>query len=511
VKHKNILLCLVSVCLILLLTAPLFAAGCADEEPLTPPPSDGGNESPPPASDPGLESLDALYLPDTYILEAKIVEAQDGLPEYCRVRGYVLPADYFEVRLPTSGWNKKFYFAGCGGFCGQILTADMNGPLSQGYAAVATNAGHWGADITDITFAYYDRQAEIEFSYLAVHKVTVAAKGIVTAYYGEAPAYSYFVGCSNGGRQALMEAQRYPDDFDGIIAQSPGMSMTGIVLNMAWTLQVNVGADGKPICTSDDVGLLIQAIYEICDGQDGNVDGIIDDPSKVNLDFNSLLDYGLTPAQVAVFEKVYGGPIDSSGTQLFPGTPIGSEPIWPGMLFGTAEMPAGIAIMGLPHLQWAAFDLDKESDFGMYDFDFDTDPAKMTVISNLMNVTSSSLSGFAESGGKLLIVHGWADGLVTPYLSVNYYDSAIAEMGGLSQVQDFCLLYLVPGMGHCGPLPMVTAPINVDWLAALEDWVENGVSPDGLVAAQLDDEGNLERTRTLYPYPEAPGVVENAQ
>jgi feruloyl esterase len=361
----------------------------------------------------------------------------------------------------------------------------------------------------DLSWAYYDRQAEIEFGYLAVHKVTVAAKAVIEAYYGEAPAYSYFVGCSGGGRQALMEAQRYPDDFDGIIAQSSGINHTGVSINNAWLAQSNIDADGKPIFTADDAVLLSQVVYEICDGQDGSVDGIIDDPSKVSFDLNILLDYGLTPAHVAVLEKVYGGPQNSSGTQLFPGMSIGSEPGWPGMLFGTEETPAFILMLSLASLQYLTFDLDN-ANISFFDVDFDNDPAKMATTGSIINADSPDLSGLEASGGKLLIVHGWADPLSPPGQSINYYDSVVAEMGGLESIQDFCLLYLVPGMGHCGD-SAVPAPVNVDWLAVLVDWVENGVTPDGLVAAQLDDEGNLERTRTLYPYPEAPGVVENAQ
>lgn len=453
--------------------------------------------------------LKDLYISSTVIVNSCVVPAAGGLPEYCRVTGYVLPAIHFEVRLPTQSWNEKFYMAGCGGYCGSVMdrpgfTNAMNYGLLRNYAVATTDMGHWGEGMFDGTWAYNARQQEIDYGYRSTHEVTRVAKEIINAYYGKGPVHSYFAGCSNGGRQALMEAQRYPEDYDGIIAGGPALDWTGLFgIHGSWIIQANTGKDGKPMIDRDDLKLISKAVYEHCDEKDGLKDGIIVDPRKCDFDPGALLCKGdqkegcLTADQVNALKKMYGGAKDSKGNQIYPGgLPMGSENFWGLWVIGGK---APVTMLAENHIKYTAFETDCPSCTPLA-FNFDADPKKMAYMGRILNATSSDLKKFNAKGGKMIMYQGWADPTVTPLRTIEYYESVIKEMGGLEKTRLFCRLYMVPGMAHCNAPPGV-GPDQFDLLKPLEDWVEKGIAPEQIVASQTDKEGHVTRTRPLYPYP----------
>lgn len=446
--------------------------------------------------------LKHLDIPATYIIDVTVVDGKDDLPEYCRVKGYVCPSIHFEVRLPTSGWNGKFYMVGCGGFCGQVADCQafancMSYGLKRKYAVATTDSGHWGAASWDAIWAYHNRQKEIDWGHRCIHEVTRVAKVLISEYYGKPPAYSYFTGCSTGGKLALNEAQRYPEDFDGIISGAPALDYTGLAaISNAWIAQANRDKKGNLIIGPDDIGLIAETVYEKCDGQDGLVDGIISDPRIVDFDPACLLG-PLTREQVNTLKKFYGGAKDSSGEQLYAGgLPIGSEPFWPLWVVG----PAFNLLFGENFVKYMAFEKDPGPGYDLSSFDFDKDPLKLEFMAKIYNATNPDLSAFKENGGKLIMYQGWADSCVTPFRTVKYYESVVEEMEGLVKTQEFCRLFMVPGMDHCRIL-QGKGPDNFDILTPLENWVEKGIAPDKIIAYEVDEKGEVILSRPLYPYP----------
>jgi len=452
----------------------------------------------------------------TDITSANVVPASEDLPEYCRVNGYVWPSIHFEIRLPTSDWNNKFFMAGCGGFCGKVdadrpgITNAINYALKRNYAVACTDSGHWGFSVWDGTWAYYDRQKEIDWGYRSIHEVTRVAKEIVKAYYGKAPEYAYFHGCSTGGRQAVMEAWKYPEDFHGIISGAPALDYTGLVATAcSWIVQANRDAQGKIILDHTKLKLLADAVYESCDEKDGLADGIIADPRNCSFDPESLLCRGsetpdcLTPEQVVTLKKLYGGPKNSAGKQLYPGgLPMGSEPFWFLWVTGSGKGPGLIELFNVDFVKYMAFESDPDSSYNPYSFDFDTDPPRLEFMGKIYNATNPDLTKFKERGGKLIMYHGWADSIVPPFLTIDYYEAVADKMGGLPQTIDFFRLFLVPGMDHCAILPG-KGPDKLDPLTALEEWVEKGIAPDQIMATQTTKEGKVVRTRPICAYPKA--------
>ena len=465
--------------------------------------------------------LKNLAILDTVILSVSVVDSAGDIPEYCRVTGYVLPSIHFEIRLPTVDWNKKFYMAGCGGYCGRVMdrqgfTNAMNYGLRRNYAVATTDMGHWGKSMFDGTWAYHARQKEIDFGHRGTHEVCRVAKEIIKIYYGESPLHSYFAGCSNGGRQGLMEAIRYPKDFDGIISGAPAFNWTGLVgTHGSWLIQANRGVDGRPIIDHDQLALISKAVYRACDGADGVVDGIIVDPRNCSFDVESLLckegqtEGCLSLDQVVALKKFYGGAKDSSGKQLYPGgLPMGSETFWglwiiggkPGPYGGV--LPALMTLLTQDHLKYTAFETDCPG-CSPHAFDFDSDPEKMAYMTDILNATCPDLSRFKEAGGKLIMYQGWADPAVTPFATVAYFQSVVDTVGGLQKTQEFFRLFMVPGMAHC-QIPPGVGPDRFDLLTPLEAWVEQGVAPTRVIASQVGKDHKIVRTRPLCVYPEVP-------
>lgn len=432
--------------------------------------------------------------------EVEVVGASPTLPEYCRVAGQLSGRIGFEVRMPTTTWNGKFYMTGCGGFCGNVNADACNAALARGYAIAASDGGHT-ASSGDGSWGYDDTRAEVDYAFLAVHRTAVHAKSLIRHHYGQGPSYSYFAGCSGGGREALMSAQTYPNDFDGIIAGAPANRQAYLAgVSQAWIEQAQFDSDGARVFTVADAQLVGQAVYAACDDVDGLADGVIDDPRNCDVEPADLAcpssDPCLDPEAVTALAKIWDSPRDSSGTALYPGgLPAGSEPLWPGFSVGFGDGLSGGGNFAQEYLRYLAFPRDPGLDYSLFDFDFDTDVKDLRPRANLYNATSDNLGGFEANGGKLILYHGWADPLITPYGTVAYYDDLVDNSGGLAATQEWARLFMFPGMGHCSGGP---GPNQFDALTLLEDWVEDGQAPERIVAT-----GGVvpDRTRPVFPYP----------
>lgn len=451
-------------------------------------------------------------------LEVNDVEETASLPAFTQVKGKLFPEIKFELRLPPTEdeWNGKFYMAGCGGFCGGVdtgfpneqFTNNLNWGLLRGYAAVTTDSGHdnMGNGRTYADWALDNRPAERDWGYRSVHEVARVSKALACAYYGQRPEYSYFAGCSTGGRMAIMEALRFPKDFDGVISGSPALDYTGLVATwMSWVVQ----AVGNNTFTAANQDAIRQAVLDQCDGEDGEADGLISDPRLCpEIDSSGI---GLSDSQLAALEQLHSKPTNSAGDILYEGVlPYGSEIYWPIWLPGadaTAANPLALQLIGPFNdgfLKYMAFKEDDPT-FTAFDFDFDTDPKALKFMGRIYNATSANLKRFRNFGGKVLMYHGWADTIVPPIYSQYYYDQVAVKMGGAEKVQKFFRLFMVPGMDHCSTAQglkyagLDTTSIgldNFDALSALEKWVEEGEAPESMAASNED--GSI--MQTLYPY-----------
>ena len=441
------------------------------------------------------------------IHSATLMAAKENLPEHCDVRGVIWPEAGFAIKLPTTtAWNERFQMVGNGGTAGVISIGAMDAALRKGFAAASTDTGHDAAKEPLATFAYVTpenpngRRKLLDFAYLSVHNTAVLAKRVIHAYYGKPARYSYWVGCSTGGRQGMQEAQRYPEDFDGLVIGAPGLYLTGNVTRRIWVGQSQVGAGAIPV---EKLPLLTKVVYEKCDAVDGLKDGVIDDPRRCG--FNPSRDVPacaaaaegpdcFTAPQIEALAKIYGGPHNSKGTRLFPGEPVGSEPVWPDNLIGPIKtvLPRSESQMKLAMLEpppgpaWS---------YTM--FDFDKDPPRVTHAAAELNPRNPDLAPLKKRGGKIVHYSGWADQQVNPFPGIDYYETVSKRLGGAA-TRDFYRLFMVPGMFHCSGGPGCN---TVDWLAAVMDWVEKGIAPEQLTGAHVEN-GKTTRTRPVCPYPQ---------
>jgi hypothetical protein len=441
---------------------------------------------------------------DVKISSATLVPAKGNLPEHCDVRGVIWPEAGFAVKLPTE-WNERFQMLGNGGTAGTISLGPVDNAVRRGFAASSTDTGHDASKEPLATFAYVTPENPnghrklIDFAYLSVHETAVLSKSLIKAYYGAAPKYSYWVGCSTGGRQGLHEAQRYPDDFDGLVIGAPGVSLTGNVTRRLWVGQSQVGSGAVP---AEKLPLLTKAIYEKCDALDGLKDGLIDDPRACHFDPASDVAKCagadgpdcFTSAQIDALKKIYGGPRDSKGKQIFPGELVGSEPVWPDNFIPPSKtvLPRSESQMKLamlnppPGPSW---------DYTM--FNFDTDPPKVADAAAILNPQNPDLAPLKKRGGKIVQYAGWADQQVNPQPGIEYYNTVSKRLGA-TETRDFYRLFMVPGMFHCGGGPGCG---SADWLSVVIDWVEKGKTPSQIVGAHVES-GKTTRTRPLCPYPQ---------
>ena len=481
-KHFLILVCGIA--------APVFAASC--------------------------DSLASLALPDTTITSAQVVAAGQftppggngkakganvykELPEFCRVAATLKPSSdsdiKIEVWLPTANWNRKLQAVGNGGWAGVISYSALADAVKAGYASVSTDTGHVGGSGS---FALGHQEKLIDFGWRSEHEMTVKAKALIQAFYGSGPRYSYWNGCSTGGRQGFKEAQKFPDDFDGIIAGAPA-NRTAISLWIAFA----VLKDPASYIPPSKYPVIHQAAIEACDLKDGVKDGLIEDPTRCKFDPKVLLCKNgdgpscLTAPQVEAAKKIYSSATNPrTGAVLFSSMVPGSELGW-GVQAAGPEPSANI----YDHFKYVVF---KNPAWDWRTFDFDKGVALAEQPDNaVMNATDPSLKAFFAHNGKLLIYHGWADTNVPPLNTIKYYNSVLDTMGGASRsskdvTSNNIRLFMEPGMGHCGG---GEGPNVFDKVGTLEQWVEQNKAPEKIIASHSTN-GKVDRTRPLCPYPQ---------
>jgi Tannase and feruloyl esterase len=436
-----------------------------------------------------------------------------SLPDFCRVQGIIASTtdshSEFEVWLPTIGWNGRYMGVGNGGSGGFVNYFAANGPslveaLRDGFAASSTDTGHQAAN-DDFSFARGHREQRIDYHYRAVHETARAAKTIIRAFYGSELRHSYFSGCSDGGRQGLMEAQRYPADYDGVLVCGPAVHRTASVMAWIWMAQAVAAEPGAEI-PQNKLAMIHGAVVAACDALDGLPDGLIAEPTRCRFDPTSLLCNGadsercLTKPQVATLTRFYAGPRNSKGERLASGFLPGAELDPAGVIScrsckASAFHRASIFLDGL-----------FEGQFNLKTFDFDRDVRALerNEDAKLTNATQPNLKVFNDHGGKLIIVHGWSDGADPAMASVQYYNSVVATVGGQA-VDQFFRLYMVPGVYHNASRGPGPTAFPGPMLRALERWVEDKVAPQAVSAASYKVDGDstsgVVRTRPLCPYP----------
>jgi feruloyl esterase len=454
------------------------------------------------------ESLSSLALKDGSVTMAQAVAAggftQPGgrgggaayanLPAFCRVAATLKPSSDSEIKievwLPSGNWNNSLESAGNGAWAGTIGYPAMATALAGGYAAASTDTGHTGGSVM---FVAGHPERLTDFAYRAVHAMTVAAKAITAGYYGQAPKHSYFNGCSTGGRQAIAEAQRFPGDYDGIIAGDPDFYATHIQAAQLFIGQSAHLTESSYIPPAN-YPALHKAALDACDALDGVKDGVIEDPTRCKFDPGTIActDVAgpscLTPQQVETARKTYAGV--HAGKSMLWGLEPGSESGWASL---SGPQPLGLA---LDTYQYLVFN-DPKWDYHTLDATKDVAAADKA-IGATMNSADPNLKPFFSHGGKLILYHGWADPGIPPMFSVEYYKNVVDKTGGMKKAADSIRLFMVPGMGHCQG---GDGPSTFDSMAALADWVEHGKSPERMIASHSSG-GQVDRTRPLCPYPQ---------
>jgi len=491
------------------------------------------------AATPGsCASLSNLALSDTKITLAQVVpagafvspvppspgvppESYKDVPAFCRLTADISPSPdsdiKVEVWMPVTGWNGKFQGQGNGGFAGQIGYAGMGAAVKRGYATAGTDTGHAG-DMLHAPWALAHPQKVIDFGYRAIHEMTLKAKAIIDAFYGRNPQYSYFVSCSDGGREALMEAQRFPKDYNGIVAGAPANNWTHLFTAFAWDEKALL-ANPESYIPASKLPAIAAAVLAACDARDGITDGILNDPRQCNFDPETLLckdadsSTCLTGPQVGTLMQLYAGPHDSTWRPIYGGLMPGFEEGWGGWVMGSKPGAAVIDTFAVQYFSNLVYD---KSDWDLNAFALDVSLQQAeAVTAQPLNATNPDLKPLMASGGKLIMYQGWSDPATPALNSINYYQSVVTAMGQ-SSTDRFLRLFMVPGMGHCagGPGPNYFGQDGDskdrdpehDIYAAIEAWVEKDVAPSRLIATKYANdsktEGAVTMTRPLCPFPQ---------
>lgn len=446
------------------------------------------------------------------------------LPAYCRVLGTVRPAISFEVRLPVRGWNGRYYQAGCGGMCGFVdsdsenMYNAINYGLRRGYAAATSDAGHWGSGSQDARWAYNNFVAEHDFGYRNIESVRSVAIALVQAYYGTEPARTYFNGCSTGGRLANRAALEYPEAFDGILSGAPALVYPALVATfMTHLVRTNTAADGSAILDPAKVPMIADVVTRQCDLADGVPDHMIDDPRLcAATDFSEIACPAgedrpdcLTVAEIRVIDRWHTPLTNDAGVALYPGgLPQGSEAYWGLWLTGypgnANPLIPYIPPINLDFLRYVAFEPDKGPTYQRADFNMETDPNTMTIAQEILNSDDPDIDAFRAEGGKMLMYHGWADPIVTPYKTTRYYEAVSATLGQDKPIDDFLRLFMIPGFDHCGA--QAGGPGIDQWgfapFEALERWVEDDQAPETLMMTKTSADGETLWRRPACQYPQ---------
>ena len=471
----------------------------------------------------------ALDKTDLTPLNARLTSTTDvtrGGLRFCDVKGYMSPVTEFEALLPLDTWQGDYLQQGCGGFCGQInLSLDdpsrTSGyqspyqPLSSGEMVVAADdQGHEAASNGDGLWARDDLRLRAVFGYTSEHQLAQTMKGLVHAFYGRAPSYSYFSGVSDGGHEALDLAQRYPWDFDGILVGAPGANWAGL-LGMAatWGTSINQDKDGRQILTTEKLPALHAAVLAAC----ADKNGVIEDPRACAFDPASMAcpsgsDHSncLTNDQVKVVREEYRGATDSEGHGLFDGgEPYGSELAWANWLVmpaadTDAPLDTYAAALGLDYLNDLAFWPNSRTTYTLASVPFTVaEQDQLEKLGGIYNATNPDLSVFRARGGKIIIYHGWADQAISPFASLDYYRALIAQSGGFNAAQSFSRLYMIPGLYHCPcGQPVDGDPAtSVQLMPQLVAWVEQGKAPGALtIPVTAQTSGTHLDQITVHPF-----------
>lgn len=454
----------------------------------------------------GLRSLTSTGLS---IETAETVPAAGNTPAYCRIRAHVIPDIRIEVDLPAE-WNSRFLMQGNGGFAGDPLegplppNAPRLAPLRRGFATAFSNTGHDNREEPAATFAL-NRQKLLDYAFRSLHVTAEVSKQLIEAYYGGKPTRSYYQGCSTGGRQGLMLAQRFPDDFDGIVAGAPVHEFCGTFLSFAWNAQALAAA---PIPHANLL-LLADRIYARCDEKDGLKDGLIDDPRRCDFDptrdlprcsETSISAQCFTEPQIHALTRIYRG-VESDGRRIFPGWPLGAEVAASDGRSGWSPWivrDGGVSIsrgMAESFFRYMAF-VEKDAKRDLMTIDFEKDPARLQWLRPIVDATDPDLSRYQNRGGRLLMYYGWADPALNAQTGIDYYEAVARKLGPGTDA--FFRLFLVPGMFHCAG---GVGTDSFDALGTLMEWVEGGKAPESIRASRLVD-GKPVRTRPLCPYPQ---------
>jgi feruloyl esterase len=417
------------------------------------------------------------------------------LPAFCRITATLTPSPDSDVRIelwmPASGWNGKLQSVGNGGWAGVISYGALAIALTSNYATASTDTGHTG---NSGSFALGHPEKMTDFAYRSVHAMTVATKGIIAAYYGRGPDISYWNGCSTGGRQGLTEAQRYPSDYDGIIAGAPANNRIHLYV---WSVSVaqTVHKDEASYIPASKYAVVHKAVLDSCDSLDGLQDGLIGNPTRCHFDPKVLTCKGadepscLTASQVETAQRIYAAAKNPrTGQEIYPGLEPGSELGW-GIHAG--PQPSSYAIDGFRYVTF------KNPDWDYRTLNLDSDVAVAEKVDNgATSAMDPNLKEFFGRGGKLLMYHGWSDPNIAPLNTINYYQSVLTAMGAAAN--DSIRLFLFPGMGHCGG---GDGPNTFDAMGTLAQWVEKGQAPTQVLASHRAN-GVVDRTRPICAYPQ---------
>ncbi len=416
------------------------------------------------------------------------------LPSHCSVKVILTPSSdshiEMELWMPSTNWNGKFLALGNGGWAGSISYAAMASGLEEGYAVASNDTGH---KEYSAAFAVGHPEKLVDFGYRSMHEMAIHSKTIIEHFYERAPALSYFEGCSTGGRQGLMEAQRFPEDFDAIIAGAPVNNMFNVSAAQMHSM-VSILSDQSLYLPPEKVQLLHKAVLYACESVDGVNDGFLNNPMACHFDPQTLQCSAtatiacLTPGQVASVQQVYAPVKMSNGQEVYPGHAPGFELGW--RMLEQGAVP--------PTLQSDTFKYiaHQDPDWDWQTFDLDTDTTLALARADDVSAIDPDLSEFKARGGKLLIYHGWNDPGPSPYNSINYYSAVLNTLGG--DQSDWLRMFMMPGMGHCrGGI----GPDHANFLHAVDNWREQGIAPNSIEASRIQD-GNVDMTRPLCPYPQ---------
>jgi feruloyl esterase len=466
------------------------------------------------------ENLAAIKIPNVTFTTVKALDAGWELPTtpgmfgtpagqkvsvpFCRIAGYSQPTGDshigFEVWLPpATSWNGRFLALGNPGFVGSIVYGGLKTAVQNGYATASTDTGHVD---TGYNWAVGHPEKLKDWGYRAVHETAAVAKRVIQGFYGAPVKYSYWNSCHNGGNQGLNEVQRYPEDFDGVVAGDPAYYVTRLQAGSEYISWVALkdGVKSSSYIPPSKYPVIHRAVLDACDAKDGAADGIIMDPLRCNFDPKSIQCNGpdaascLTAAQVETARRIYAGAKFNDGTRIYSGFEPGSELGWAMMAAGPEPINISTSFfsdMVFENLKW---------DFRTFDVDRDTRYAD-TRLGEAINAFDPNLKPFKDHGGKLILYQAWNETIIPPRSLIDYYSTVEKTMGGVRQTQDFARLFLVPGSGGC---PGFSDPKAFDALDAVQQWREKNVAPEKIIFSLSDKPGNYYKSLPVCPYPQVP-------